>query len=229
MAERVFPRTVLLAGLLIALLGISTLLVAAIASIRFDEIEGDKILGDQVVRETLHATRPFKIDREVDFRVVESGAVASDAPKQQVTQKALKVEVEPGTTAADDNGNSNPDDSTDNTSPGIYSSNPNLELYADGACKQVLTSLDWGTIYAGGSVTRNVYVKNTGDSAVTLTLSVTNWRPASANGPLTLTWNKEGVVLGADQVLAASLTLSVSSSISGITSFDVDVVISGTA
>jgi hypothetical protein len=104
----------------------------------------------------------------------------------------------------------------------------NLGVYSDSACTQSLTSIDWGTISPGGSATRTIYVKNLGTAEVTLSLTKTNWNPASANGPITLTWNRGGTVLTASQVATATLTLGVSSSISGITAFSVNIVITGT-
>ena len=104
----------------------------------------------------------------------------------------------------------------------------NVGVYSDSACTQNLTSINWGTIVPGNSVTRTIYVKNTGNTQITLSMTKTNWNPATADGPITLTWNRESATLNADQVTTATLTLSVSESISGITNFSVDIVITGT-
>ena len=104
----------------------------------------------------------------------------------------------------------------------------NVGVYSDSACTQNLTSINWGAISPNSSATRTIYVKNTGNTPITLSMTKTNWNPASANGPITLTWNRESTALTAGQVSTATLTLSVSQSISGITNFDVDVVITGT-
>jgi hypothetical protein len=104
----------------------------------------------------------------------------------------------------------------------------NVGVYSDSSCTHNLTSIDWGTISPGNSVTRTMYVKNTGNSQIALSMIKTNWNPAGANGPITLTWNRESTTLNAGQVTTATLTLSVSASISGITNFGVDIVIAGT-
>jgi hypothetical protein len=104
----------------------------------------------------------------------------------------------------------------------------NLGIYSDSACTQSLNPFNWGTISPGGSATKTLYVKNLGTVQVTLSLSATNWNPTTANGPIALSWNREGAVLAASQVTTATLTLSTSSTASGITTFNVDVVISGT-
>ena len=103
----------------------------------------------------------------------------------------------------------------------------NIGVYSDSACTQSLTSINWGTISSGNSVTRTIYVKNLGATQVTLSMSRENWAPANANGPITVTWNREDTTIAPNQVTTATLTLSVSSSISGITTFSVDIVITG--
>ena len=107
-------------------------------------------------------------------------------------------------------------------------SSVNVNVYSDSSCTQAYTSIDWGTLSPGNSVTKLVYVKNTGGTPITLSMAKTNWNPSGANGPITLTWNKEGTTLSVGQYIAATLTLSVSSSISGITTFSVNIVITGT-
>lgn len=115
------------------------------------------------------------------------------------------------------------------SSSGSISTSANISIYSDSACTISVTSIDWGALAPGGTVNRTVYVKNTG-SGVSLTLNMTtsNWNPTSANGPITLTWNKEGTKLTPGISTVAVLTLSVSSSIIGITNFSVQILISGT-
>ncbi len=113
------------------------------------------------------------------------------------------------------------------TSSGISVSSPAMGVYSDNACTVPMTTIDWGSVSPGGTVTRTVYVKNTGGVSLTLSMATSNWNPTSANGPLTITWNKSGTTLTSGQSTAATITLSVSSSITGITSFSVQILISG--
>jgi len=85
-----------------------------------------------------------------------------------------------------------------------------------------------GTISPGGYATITFYVKNNGNINLTLSLYTTNWNPTNANGPITVTWNLEGTVLLVNQSSAATLTVSVSPDIEGITTFSLDAVITGT-
>jgi len=105
----------------------------------------------------------------------------------------------------------------------------NLEAYLDVACSQPVTSIDWGILSPGATVTRTIYLKNTGNVQMSLSMTTNSWSPTNANGPITITWDREGSTLAAGQSIAAVITLRVSSSISGITSFSCNIVITGTA
>jgi len=106
---------------------------------------------------------------------------------------------------------------------------PNVGVYSDSACTTNKTAITWASVAAGGSATQTVYVKNTGTASMTLNLAVTNWTPSTASNYITITWNKQGTQLAAGQSVAATLTLAVSSSITGITSYSNTITISGSA
>jgi len=104
----------------------------------------------------------------------------------------------------------------------------NVDVYWDIEGTNVVSEIDWGSIEPNESVIRTVYVKNTGNTALTLSMTYSGWVPAEAGDYLTLSWDREGVTVDPDAVLAAVLTLSVSDSISGIESFSFNIVIEGT-
>lgn len=104
----------------------------------------------------------------------------------------------------------------------------NVGVYWNSGCTNVTSSINWGMLSPGGSKNYTLYVKNEGTVALKLSLSTQNWNPASASTYMTLSWNREAQVLTAGLVTSATLTLSVSSSTSGITSFSMDIVIVGT-
>lgn len=104
----------------------------------------------------------------------------------------------------------------------------NVGVYTNSACTTNCTSLSAGTIAPGNTKTFTVYVKNTGTVPVTLSMITSGWNPTAANGPITLTWNREDYSLSAGASVSAILTLTVSSTIStGITSFSFTVAITG--
>lgn len=105
----------------------------------------------------------------------------------------------------------------------------NVDVYTDAAATTKLTDLQWGTLSPGGSVTRTIYIKNSGNAAETLTMTTNQWTPAEASSVLTLSWNKEGSSLSAGAVVPATLTLQVASNPGSVTSFSMNIVISGVA
>ena len=102
-------------------------------------------------------------------------------------------------------------------------------VYWDNACTNNVTSIDWGFLEPGATVNKTVYIKNEGNTPMVLNITTDNWNPASASENITLSWNREGYVLNTTApVVQAILTLSVSSNISGVTSFSFDIIITGT-
>lgn len=104
----------------------------------------------------------------------------------------------------------------------------NVGVYWDSGCTNAMSTIDWGTIEPNTTVTRTLYIKNTGNSPMTLNMTCSGWNPSAAATYMTLTWNREGALVNAAAVVAAVLTLNVSNSVTGITDFSVNIVIAGT-
>jgi hypothetical protein len=105
----------------------------------------------------------------------------------------------------------------------------NLGIYSDSQCLNKVTSINWGTLDPGISKNVTIYVNNTGNVPITLSLSTQDWTPQNVGTNLTLTWNYvTGTVIQPKQVTATILTLKVSQNIKGITSFSFNIVITGT-
>lgn len=106
-------------------------------------------------------------------------------------------------------------------------SSVNIGVYTDEIATQNCTNIAWGTLAPGSVSSQTVYIKNTGDTPETLSMTTSNWSPPSASAYLTLTWNEQGTVLAAGSVVPATLTLTVSSYAGNLTSFSFNIVISG--
>ena len=104
----------------------------------------------------------------------------------------------------------------------------NVEVYWDLECTQVVSSIDWGVPEPGDSINKTAYIKNTGTAQMTLHMSCSGWNPVEAGDFLALSWDREGAVIDAGEVLPFTLTLTVSDTISGITDFSFNIVIEGT-
>lgn len=102
-------------------------------------------------------------------------------------------------------------------------------VYWDSDCSTEVTSIDWGVVEPGATKKVTVYVRNEGSAPVTLSLETENWNPSDASDYMSLTWNYAGQVIEASMVVQVMLSLAVSDTIEGITSFSFDIVIIGSA
>jgi len=73
-----------------------------------------------------------------------------------------------------------------------------------------------------------MYVKNDGTTPMTLNLTTNTWTPSSTATYVTVTWNREGSVVNTGSNVQANVTLTVSPSITGITSFTFTLIVTGT-
>jgi hypothetical protein len=104
----------------------------------------------------------------------------------------------------------------------------NVGVYSDSNCTTNCTTINAETISPGNSYSYTIYVKNTGNAPVTLSMTTSGWNPAAANGPIEMTWNRDNYNLAAGASVRATLTLTVSSSISSsITTFSFSITITG--
>ena len=104
----------------------------------------------------------------------------------------------------------------------------NVGVYTSAAATDVCSSISWGTIMPGTTVSQIVYVKNTGNTAEALNLTISGWDPSYANSYLTVNWDQEGSVLSAGSVVPANISLTVASDTDNLTSFNFNIIITGT-
>ena len=98
-------------------------------------------------------------------------------------------------------------------------------IYQDQACTNRTLSFQWGSIEAGSNSTLTVYIRNEGASAVLLQLRTSNWTPIISQNYMTLNWNYSGQALSIGEEIPLQLTLTVNQTISGITTFSFDTII----
>ncbi len=110
---------------------------------------------------------------------------------------------------------------------GITTNNANLAVFSDQNATLALSNVDWGALTPGSMATKTIYVKNTGNVAEKLSLTATAWTPESASSVLTLSWDREGTTLASGTTVAATLTLTVADNTGDLTSFDLNIVVSG--
>ena len=101
-------------------------------------------------------------------------------------------------------------------------------IYWDSACTNQTSSINWGVLDPSSNKTVNVYVRNEGNVAATLSKTTQTWNPSNASSYMSLTWNYANQTLSVNQALQLSLTLVVSSSVTGIDNFSFDITIIAT-
>jgi len=101
-------------------------------------------------------------------------------------------------------------------------------IYWDQDCTNRTLSLDLGLIEPGSNSTAMVYVRNEGDSAVSLWMATSSWTPPVALDYMTLIWTYSGRIISAGEVIPVELILNVSPNVSEITDFSFDIVITAT-
>jgi len=104
-----------------------------------------------------------------------------------------------------------------------------VAAYWNSACTNATTSINWGPMSPGEMRYYIIYIKNPGNTAENLSMATSAWNPPSAMDHLTLIWNCTGYRLAAGNVVAANLTLSISSSVSGFSNFAFNMTITGTS
>jgi hypothetical protein len=100
-----------------------------------------------------------------------------------------------------------------------------VNAFLDSVCTHPVTSLDWGTIEPGNTISKSFYLLNQGNSPVVLQSYAENWKSYSAEQNLVLSWNHGSQSLSPGEVIYVTFTLYVSPSIAGVTDFNFDVVI----
>jgi len=104
----------------------------------------------------------------------------------------------------------------------------NVGAYSNSDCTENCTSISWESLYPGNSTSQIIYVKNTGTVPITLSMTADSWEPTDADDYLTLTWNPEYETLNPGQSTPATLTLSAASDTGDLTTFNFNIIITGT-
>jgi hypothetical protein len=111
---------------------------------------------------------------------------------------------------------------------GTLKVNADIGVYWDASFTNRTTAINWGTLDPGIAKSFSVYIRNEGSYALTLSMSASNWSPSTASNYLTMNWNYNGQTVNPNEYVRVTLTLTVSGSITGISSFNFDINLVGT-
>jgi hypothetical protein len=101
----------------------------------------------------------------------------------------------------------------------------NTGIYSDLTCTTPVQTIHWGLIEPGATANQTVYIRNEGDTATTLTMTLSNWNPADSSNHMSFNWNYTGQTLDINQVIPITFTLHVSENVHGISDFSFDITI----
>ena len=104
-----------------------------------------------------------------------------------------------------------------------------INVFSDAACTQNVTGINWGLLTPGSLTNYQAYIKSTSNMPITLSLGTDSWNPVSASTYITLSWSYAGTQLQPNASIPVTLTLTVSPSIAGFTSFSFNIDITGSA
>jgi hypothetical protein len=99
-------------------------------------------------------------------------------------------------------------------------------IYWDQRCTNKTLQLNWRNIVPNSVNTLTVFIRNEGNSEVTLSLTTTDWIPRVSSDYMRLSWNYSGQSLSVGQIIPVTLTLTVDSDVIGVVDFQFDTIIS---
>jgi hypothetical protein len=101
-------------------------------------------------------------------------------------------------------------------------------IYSDLTCNNPKSSIDFGVLEPGSQKDFPFYLRNEGNTDLSLSMTSNNWDPVEAEDYLSLTWDREGQQTYPGQVVRCVLTLSVSEDIHDISNYIVTITITAT-
>ena len=110
------------------------------------------------------------------------------------------------------------------TSTGTIQTN-NLEIYTNPDCTNNCTTLNFGEPKPGQVTNQTIYLKNTENTSIILTMNTNQWNPAEAENLLVLSWNREGIIIKSKEVISATFTLDVNANVEGFSNFNFNVAV----
>ncbi len=104
-----------------------------------------------------------------------------------------------------------------------------IGLYADLGCTDVISYIQWGSLEAGSTKSIVLYVRNEGNTAITLSKTLTNVYPADITKYFTFGWDYANQHLSPSAVLRVTLNLTAAANVPAAMAFSFDTVITATA
>lgn len=113
------------------------------------------------------------------------------------------------------------------SSTGSIQTTEGIGVYSNFACTAPKTTIEWGSLEKGGNSNVVIYVKNEGDSPLTLSFMASDWTPSNAPEFLSISWDYDNQPLSPGDSVQITFTLSVDPDIQGISTFGLNLYLIG--
>jgi hypothetical protein len=102
-----------------------------------------------------------------------------------------------------------------------------INLFSDPECQVPLSSIQWGEIEVGGLSTASLFVQNSGDVDVFISLYSENWNPNELVNFMNLYWDYDMSPLKSGEIRPITLNLEINLDCPSIEDFGFDIIIVG--
>lgn len=102
-----------------------------------------------------------------------------------------------------------------------------LDIFTDFQCSIKMTTINWGVLEAGETSHIPIFVKNIGETKITLGLFTENWSSQQASENMHLSWDYDGIIIQPNQIVNGSLTLQIDQNCPELSQYGFDIIIVG--
>jgi hypothetical protein len=98
-----------------------------------------------------------------------------------------------------------------------------IEVFTNEDFSRANIPIKWRDMSPGEWDTKTIYIKNTSTIQVTVSMTVTDWSPASAVGSINIQWNSEGALIQPGAAIPVVITCTVSPTTTGLTNYSCNI------
>ena len=98
-----------------------------------------------------------------------------------------------------------------------------IEAFTNEDFSRANIPIKWRDMSPGERDTKTIYIKNTSTIQVTVSMTVTDWSPASAVGSINIQWNSEGALIQPGAAIPVVITCTVSPTTTGLTNYSCNI------
>ena len=102
-----------------------------------------------------------------------------------------------------------------------------LDIFTDFQCSIKMTTINWGVLEAGETSHIPIFVKNIGETKITLGLFTENWSSQQASENMHLSWDYDGIIIQPNQIVNGRLTLQIDQNCPELSQYGFDIIIVG--